>query len=135
MAGNNHSEENSKRDPALIELMDDLNNIAAQYPVGIQEAAGQALKSVEGLDNFPNLGATVKEALNLETGTRICTIVCGYNDQGVMGIVTDNSIEEILELAKRFPGVIEQLGAELAGSDNGITQLLAALARSSGGAS
>ena len=135
MAANNHSEEDSKRDPALIELMDNLNNIAAQYPVSIQEAAGQALKSVEGLDKFPDLGATVKKALNLAGETRICTIVCGYNDQGVMGIVTDNSIDELLELAKRFPGVIEQLGAALAGSDNGITRLLAALARSSGGAS
>ena len=134
MAENNHSEENSKKDPALNELMDDLNNIAAQYPVSIQEAAGQALKSVEGLDNFPSLGATVKKALNLAGETRICTIVCGYNDQGVAGIVTDNSIDEVLELAKRFPGVIEQLGSELGGSDNGITQLLAALARSSGGA-
>ena len=135
MAANNHSEEPRKNDPALIELMDDLNNIAAQYPVSIQGVAGQALKSVERLDNFPNLGATVKKALNLAGGTRICTIVCGYNDQGVAGIVTDNSIDEVLELAKRFPGVIEQLGSELAGSDSGITQLLAALARSSGGAS
>ena len=135
MAKINHSDEGSKNDPALNELIDDLNNIAAQYPVSIQEATGQAIESVEGLDKFPDLGATVKKALSLASGTRICTIVCGYNDQGVAGIVTDNSIEEVLELAKRFPGVIEQLGAELTGSDNGITRLLAALARSSGGAS
>ena len=112
------------KDPALIELIDDLNNIAAQYPVSIQETAGQALKSVERLDNFPNLGTTVKEALNLEAGTRICTIICGYSDQGVAGIVTDNSIDELLEITKRFPGAID-----------GIAGLLAALARSSGGAS
>ena len=119
-----------EKDPALIELIDDLNNIAAQYPVSIQETAGQALKSVERLDNFPNLGATVKEALNLEAGTRICTIICGYSDQGVIGVVTDNSIDEILELAKRLPEMVEQLG-----SDNGIARLLAAFTRSNGGAS
>ena len=113
-----------EKDPALIELIDDLNNIAAQYPVSIQETAGQALKSVERLDNFPNLGTTVKEALNLEAGTRICTIICGYSDQGVAGIVTDNSIDELLEITKRSPGAID-----------GIAGLLAALARSSGGAS
>ena len=122
--------EDGKRDPALIKLIDDLNNTAAQYPASIQEGIGQALKSVERLDNFPNLGATVKEALNLEAGTRICTIICGYSHHGVAGIVTDNSIDELLEMAKRFPGVLEQLG-----SDNGIQSLLAALTRSSGGAS
>ena len=122
MAKEINREEN--KDPAFIKLIDDLNNTASQNPVSVQEGIGQALKSVERLDNFPNLGATVKEALNLEAGTRICTIICGYSDQGVAGIVTDNSIDELLEITKRFPGAID-----------GIAGLLAALARSSGGAS
>lgn len=125
------------KDPAFIKLIDDLNNTAAQNPVSIEEGIGQALESVNGLssDHFPSLEATIGKALNIATKARVCTIVCAYSDQGVAGLVTDNSIEEVLALAKRFPGVIEQLGKELVGSDNGIAQLLAALARSGGGAS
>ena len=67
---------------------------------------------------------------------------------------TENTARNVLKLLRRMEGgswgssiggktsdavglagMIEQLGAALAGSDNGITRLLAALARSSGGAS
>lgn len=127
----------NEKDPALIKLLEDLNNSAAQNPVSLEEGVSQALESIDGLspDHFPSLEATIGKALNIATKTRVCTIVCAYSDQGVAGVVTDNSIEEVLALARRFPGVLEQLGKELAGSDNGIAQLLAALTRSKGGAS